>query len=87
MTDVLPNGMTRGDIEISRMIEDRCPMCGSLDTTYADWTWDGDDEYPYGTQCNACGHDTVFGPKKPFVMPGSDGSFDTWEEYEDDGLG
>lgn len=81
---MMDNGMMQQDIEVQREMDDRCPKCGSPDTTYADYLWTGEDELPYGTVCIECGHDTVFGPRKPFLQPGSEGSWDRWEDFSHD---
>lgn len=32
-----------------------CPVCDSIHVQEADWCWDGEDEFPCGMVCRACG--------------------------------
>ena len=70
--------------EDDRLLEGRCPKCGSSETYPADYSYDPEtgEESPHGLACSDCGYDMVFGPTDVlFIAPGEPGSHDKQEDY------
>ena len=75
------------DWETERILEGRCPKCGSSDTSPTDYSYDPEtgEDSPYGIACDACDYE-MFDDNSavPFIAPGKPGSHDQPGDYDDD---
>lgn len=77
---------TQAFYESQRQLVRRCPKCGYDDTHECDEAVMEDGDYYYiGVVCPKCGfQDDTCGPvDAPFLMPGSNGSWDRLNEYQE----